>query len=137
MKLTKITLLKIAFWLGAAIDALAAVGMLSPSFAGARYGIANFNPGIEYRVAMSMGAALMAGWTLLLIWASFRPAERRDVLLLTVFPVVVGMIGANIYAVAGGMVQLHHMIPSFVMQGFITVFYLAIYIHTRELHKHV
>ena len=49
-----------------------------------------------------MGAALMFGWTALLLWADRAPVERRDVLLLTVFPVVVGLAVNEAAAVATG-----------------------------------
>lgn len=38
---------------------------------------------------MGQACALMWGWTFLLIWADRKPLERRGVILLTVFPVVV------------------------------------------------
>jgi len=40
---------------------------------------------------MGIGGSLMAGWTLLLLWAVRKPIERRAVILLTAFPVVFGL----------------------------------------------
>ena len=40
---------------------------------------------------MKWGVALMVGWTVLLIWADRKPLERKDTLLLTVCPVIVGL----------------------------------------------
>jgi len=78
---------------GAIADGLAVIPMLFPDMGGFLFGISNFNPGIEYRYAMGVGASLMLGWAFLLIWADRQPAERKGVLLLTVFPVLFG--GSN------------------------------------------
>lgn len=67
-------------------------------------GIRAFTPAPDFRDAAAIGAALMAGWTALLVWGVLRPVERRGVLLLAAFPVVLGLIAAGIYAVAGGLV---------------------------------
>lgn len=40
---------------------------------------------------MGIGASLMAGWTLLLVWTACDPIERRAVLLFTAFPVLAGL----------------------------------------------
>ena len=98
----KILLLRVCYWIGAVADALSAIIMLSPKVGGSLYGIPDFNPGYAYRYAMGLGASLMLGWTFLLIWADRRPVERRGVLLLTVFPVLFGLIIAGIYAVIAG-----------------------------------
>ena len=37
-------------------------------------------PGAELRYGLRAGAPLMAGWTLLLLWADRRPVERKDVI---------------------------------------------------------
>ena len=53
--------LRISYWAGASLDALAALSMLSPEVFAATNGLQNFHPGIEYRYAMGMGASLMLG----------------------------------------------------------------------------
>jgi hypothetical protein len=129
----KIILLRVCYWLGAVADALSAIVMLSPKVGGSMYGISDFNPGYEYRYAMGLGASLMIGWTFLLIWADRRPVERRGVLLLTVFPVLFGLIISGIYAVATGLIPADKMIPTWIFQGLITGFYLFSYVYTRDL----
>lgn len=59
--------LKAAFIAGAVIDAAAIVPMLVPQFAKIMWGFEG--TGGEYWFAMGMGASLMAGWTVLLLWA--------------------------------------------------------------------
>ena len=51
---------------------------------------ANTTPSFQF--AMGWGAALMLGWTTLLLWGAFKPVERRSVLLFTIMPVVLGLI---------------------------------------------
>ena len=53
----------------------------------------------------------MLGWTFLLIWADRKPLERKGVLLLTAFPVVTGILLAEIYAVATKLISLEEMAP--------------------------
>jgi len=83
------------------IDALAAIQMLVPAIFAATNNLSNFHPGLDYRYAMGMGASLMLGWTVLLIWADRKPVERKGVLIITIFPVIAGMIANEISAVAG------------------------------------
>jgi hypothetical protein len=107
--------------------------MLLPTVGGSIYGIPDFNPGSEYRYAMGLGASLMMGWTFLLIWADRRPVERRGVLLLTVFPVLFGLIITGIYAVATGLITAEMMVPTWIFQWVITGLYLFSYVYTRDL----
>lgn len=41
---------------------------------------------------MGQDAALMWGWTFLLFWASRKPLERKGVILITLFPALLGLI---------------------------------------------
>ena len=69
METTKKTrLLKIAFWIGAITDALAAKVMIFPKLRVYLFGAENFSISNDYRYALGLGAALMLGWTFLLIW---------------------------------------------------------------------
>lgn len=126
----QITLLRTAYWYGAIVDAISIPPMLSPKLAAATFGIDGFDPPVEYRYAMYVGAALMAGWTVLLLWADRRPIERRGVLVLTVFPVVVGMLCASTYAGSTGFVGWARLIPMYLAPAVVVVLYLAAYVHT-------
>ena len=94
--------LRISYWIGVIADGLAALRMLFPKNA----------YGVEYRYALGLGASLMLGWTFLLIWADRKPLERKGVLLLTVFPVITGLLLAEIYAVVSGMMSFGQMAPT-------------------------
>ena len=43
-------------------------------------------------------------WAFVLFWADRKPVERKGILLLTIFPVVIGILIANIYAVISGLI---------------------------------
>ncbi|MDH3728985.1 MAG: hypothetical protein OER77_15750, partial [Myxococcales bacterium] len=109
--------LRIAYWAGAIADAVAAVMMFLPELGAAVYGRADLIPSNDYRYAMGLGGSLMLGWTMLLLWADRKPMERRGVLLLTVFPVIVGLALAGVYAVVSDLVPFTRMIPTWVVQG--------------------
>jgi hypothetical protein len=113
----RILFLRVTYWLGAVFDGLVIVPMMSVTAARALLGIPGFSPGVDYRYAMALGASLMAGWTVLLIWADRKPIERRGVLAITLFPVLTGLIAADVYAVGGGLVSAPWMIPIWISQA--------------------
>ncbi len=112
----KVTWLRISYWTGAIIDAIAAVQMLSPSIFAFSNKLSNFQPAAEYRYAMGMGASLMIGWTVLLLWADRKPLERRGVLGITIFPVILGMILNEIVGVQTQFISLWTIMPIWVLQ---------------------
>jgi hypothetical protein len=126
-----IVFLRLAYWAGAILDSAMLPPMLVPSIGAKMFGIADFHPGPEYRYAMYVGASLMAGWTALLLWADRKPVERRGVILLTIIPVIAGLIAASLYAVASGLVTAGSILPILVLQVSLTAFFLGAYIHSR------
>ena len=78
-------------WAGVAADALWAAALVCPRFYGILTGRPDFHPDLFSRLIMGIGASLMAGWTLLLVWAARNPIERRIVMLLTALPVLAGL----------------------------------------------
>ena len=83
--------IRLPYWLGIAADALWSVALIFPQVFGGLTGSPGFDPDLQVRRIMGIGGSLMAGWTLLLIWAVRKPIERRAVILLTAFPVVFGL----------------------------------------------
>ena len=122
-------LLKIAFILGAIIDAIALLPMLIPSISKLMWGFENTQG--DYYFAMCMGASLMTGWTILLVWASIRPLERRIIALFTVF-VIWGIVAAEVIAVADSVMSLRSALPSFVMQALLTALFITAFLTTRK-----
>lgn len=124
--------LRFAYWFGAVFDGAMLVPLLFPAAAGAMLGLDRFEPGADYRYAAFLGAALMAGWTALLIWGGQQPVERRGVLLLTAVPVVVGLAGAGAYAVASDLVRVPFMLPVFVCQAVGCAIFVSAYMRARS-----
>lgn len=125
--------LRISYWAGAILDALAALSMLSPELFAATSGLQNFHPGLEYRYAMGMGASLMLGWTALLLWADQRPLERKGVLLITLLPVVLGLVLNEIVAVRGGFLSIMMTAPVWLVQAAISGLFVFSYLNARKL----
>lgn len=112
-------LLRVAYWTGAVLDGIMVFPLLFPKVAGIMFKITDFNPGVDTRYVMYVGASLMLGWTILLIWADRKPIERRDVILITACPVVIGLIIANIYGVSCGFIRLENILPTLILQALI------------------
>ena len=125
---TATTLLRISFLVGAITDGLAFITMTFPKIGSALFGGDITKLGAEYRFAMGIGASLMAGWTVLLIWGAINPIERRDILMLTLFPVVAGIITASITAVRNRVVLLTRVIPLWIHLGCVSILFVVSYV---------
>jgi hypothetical protein len=126
-------LLRLAFLVGAVTDALALVPMLSFRAARLLWGFEGV--GGPYRFAMGYGATLMAGWTLLLLWASRRPIERAFVAALTML-VIVGLVATEIAAVASGDLATSRMVPTWALQAVLLALFGAAYFQPGRVETH-
>jgi hypothetical protein len=117
--------LKTALIFGIIVDGAAVFPMVIPRVAKAFWGFEEFT-GVYY-FAMGMGASLMLGWTLLLIWAYQKPLERRGVLLLTGV-VVLGIITAQIALISLGYLPVGRFVVSFVLQAVALILFWGGYI---------
>ena len=124
--------LRLAYWVGAVFDALTLIPMLVPGVGASIFGLRDFVPSAAYQYAMSTAAALMLGWTALLLWADRKPLARRGVLPLTVL-VVAGLAGSGAYAVASGLIALNCMLPTWIWQAVISGYFLFAYWRSRGL----
>ena len=118
--------LRASYWVGAIADAIVGALMFFPEIGRAAYGDSDFIPSADYRYAMRFGAAMMLGWTALLLWADRKPLERRGVLPITVC-VIAGLAWAGAYAVSAGLVPLPNMAPSWGFQSLLVVLFLYSY----------
>jgi hypothetical protein len=89
------------FIIGVVLDGLVAAVMLAPDLEALAWGFDEpvLDPG--YRFAMNFGAALMVGWTALLVWAAAKPVERRAVAPLTML-VVAGLMYSEFLGMESG-----------------------------------
>ena len=99
---TKILTMQTDYWSGVVADALWTAALVSPSLFGLLTGRPDLDPDLPFRLTMGIAASLMAGWTLLLVWASRSPVERRGVLLLTACPVIAGLTVVAVVGIVGG-----------------------------------
>lgn len=120
--------LRVSFWIGGVIDLFAAVAMLFPKFTQIFLGFEPI-PDPAYRFAMGMGASLMLGWTTLLLWAGQDPLARKGVLLITIFPVILGIVGTEIYAVSTGFIPMGKMVPTWMLQILLVSLFAASYLN--------
>lgn len=123
-------LLRIAFGVGALTDAVALLPMLIPALAKLLWGVGE-TPAI-YRFAMSYGASLMLGWTILLCWAYRRPLERRIVAVMTIV-VVLGLVLAELSAVEVGALVASRLIPTWILQALLLALFALAFYRSSEL----
>jgi hypothetical protein len=117
-------LLRTAFLIGALTDAFAVVPMVFPPIAKLVWGFDD--PTGSYRFAMGYGAALMLGWTALLVWAYQRPLERRGVAALTVL-VIYGLVATEVAAAVSGAVPVAKLAPTWCLQTVLLALFAGAY----------
>jgi hypothetical protein len=121
--------LRVSYRAGAVVDALATVSMIFPR----RLWVLRFKDpfdrsGAELRYGLRVGAPLMAGWTVLLLWADRRPVERKDVIAMTAVPVVVGVMASDAWAVRMGQVDARSVLPVRTLQSGLLALFAASYV---------
>jgi hypothetical protein len=127
-----ILLLRLSFWIGAIIDALAATQFLLPTFWASFDGLTTYTANNTLNFALGIASALMFGWTALLIWADRKPIERKGILLLTVFPVVFGLAFNNVLSVTSRLRTLESAAPELVLQAAIATLLIFSYLNARK-----
>lgn len=120
--------LRVSYWAGAILDLLAGLTMVFPGLFALMNHPVDFQPGLDYRYAMGMGAPLMFAWAVLLLWAERKPLERRGILPLTLL-VVAGEITTQVWGLLAGYVPLLPLLPTFVMQTFLIALFAFSYLN--------
>jgi hypothetical protein len=119
------------FIIGAVLDGLVAVVMLVPSLEALVFGFDEPVLDSGYRFAMTFGAALMIGWTALLVWAAAEPVDRRAVAPLTML-VVAGLMFAEFLGMASGFLPALHTWALLIFQAALLVGFALAYRAARE-----
>ena len=114
-----VILLKISYIIGAILDLLVAIQMLFPDILALSIGLGVFVPGTDYLYASYMSGVMMIGWTVLLLWGYMKPVERKDILLITAFPVVAGLIFGNLLSAATGFLPVMTAVVFLIIQTFL------------------
>lgn len=133
MMRNRILFIKTCYYIGVAADLVATIPLIFPEIAKIMFGLNNFNVGNDYLYASRIGASLMFGWTLLLLWGSFKPIERKGILLLTVFPVLFGLLVSSFLVVISGFIELKFMVPLWIFYALIIPLYIFAYIYARKI----
>ena len=125
----------LACWIGAVVDAGAASMLMFPVLNTWITGEPASVDNVTFQNTTATAAALMWGWTVLLVWASRRPSDRYGVIAITIFPVLTWLTGSRIYNLANGLVDPSRNIPILILQLCILtlmVFSLWNYHHGKE-----
>jgi hypothetical protein len=130
--MNSVTLLRISYWIGAIADFINAIAMVYPPLLAGMLKLEEAPVSLDARLALLMGASLMFGWTVLLIWADRKPVERKGVLLITICPVILGLALTTLYGFLKGYIPLKGAIPIWILQVFLTVLFLSAYIFAQK-----
>lgn len=126
--------LRLSYWSGAVIDALAALLLTFPGLNAWFLGFGEIDMNAQFRSSNAPAAALMWGWTLLLIWGAQKPVERKGVLGLTIFPVLLLMIGSRFQEVLVYQASLSSHLPLFVLQfSLLALFSYSLWVNRGNL----
>jgi len=83
--------LSVFFYYGAFLDGLMGFLMIFSLFASPPVIIPYSEATNEFRFTMGWAAIFMIAWTVLLLWASLKPIERKGIIPLTLYLVVAGL----------------------------------------------
>jgi hypothetical protein len=90
-----------------------------------------FTDGLQSRYAWGVAFSTMAGVTCMLYWAARKPVERREIIMLTGFPVVTGLLLDTFYAVAVNLVPWTDVLLYQVVYITLIVLFTSSYFLTR------
>jgi hypothetical protein len=93
----KLVFIRFTYWYGAILDLLVFFDMVISILFEFSVSMPNVSTDASYKYQTGTGAFLMLGWTFLLIWADRKPIERKDILLLTTIPVILGLMLVNLF----------------------------------------
>jgi hypothetical protein len=124
--------LRISYWSGAILDVAAGLMMVFPALFVLMNHPVSFQPDPEFRYAMGMGAPLMFGWTILLLWADRKPLERKEVLPITLF-VVLGEMTIQIWGIAVGFIPFQSVATTFILQIALIALFVFSYLNARKI----
>lgn len=126
-------LLKFSYVIGAVLDLLVAIQMFLPLVFAATTGIGPFSPGSDYLYASYMSGVMMIGWAVLLFWGYRKPVERMEILLITTFPVLVGLIISDILSAMSGFFPWLTATAYLLIQMFlVTLFVISYFLNRRK-----
>jgi hypothetical protein len=120
--------IRACYYFGAGADFINAFPLIFPDIAKLMFRLDSLNADNGYLYVARIGASLMLGWTFLLVWGSFKPLERKGILLLTVFPVLTGLLISSLLVVNSGFIEIKFMFPLWIFYAIIIPLYIYAYI---------
>ena len=127
----KIRWLRIAYWTGAVLDAVAFLQMMSPGLT-SEIMEANFAVTPAYEMAMQFGASLMLAWTVLLVWADRKPVERRAILPITLIVIVMNFI-TFLQAAHLDLIPFEKLVPQLIVILAVFVLYVSAWFYSKDI----
>jgi len=125
--------LRISYWTGAVIDGVAALQLLMPNLFAVINRLPDFHSSLTY--ASGMAASLMLGWTVLLLWANRQPLERKGVLVITIVPVILGLVVTEVWATWSGFLAVGALVPVWVLQAALCALFAFSYLHASSVER--
>jgi hypothetical protein len=122
---------------GAVADAVIGVLLLLPETLAQVLGLAGAPTGGMERLALAMTATMLFGWTGLLLWGAASPVERRGVLALTIFPVIVGLALAVLYGWRGLLISGQGAFGIWLMQALLVVLLTWAYMAAHRMARNL
>lgn len=129
MKKNIILHLRICYWISIIADGITAISMAYFQFYNFSLQPSDF---VDDKYT-SLG--LMIGWTCLLFWADRKPLERKDILLLTVFPVLFILMGTEFVGIIKGIVKDPLYIPIIIFQAVLSTYLIMACLTASSLTK--
>jgi len=126
------SLLRISYWAGAIADFVTAIAMVYPPLLSRMLNLDQAPTSLDARLALLMGASLMFGWTVLLIWADRKPFERKGILLITIFPVILGLALTTLFGFLKGYIPFKGAMPIWLLQIILTALFLSAYLYAQK-----
>ena len=128
---TKIKWLRISYWIGAIADIMVGVAAFLPGLRQLVWGLDMPIQGAGLIFVGYFGAVAFA-WAFLLLWADRKPLERRGIALITIFPVVTGLMAAEICAIVQNIAPMLNLGLMLGGQTMLIILYAFSYINSRE-----
>ncbi|MFW9897915.1 MAG: hypothetical protein ACFFDO_01470 [Candidatus Thorarchaeota archaeon] len=136
-KQRKIILIRIIYWLGIILDGLNVVEMMLFMLYGFTFALGYSDSSDGARYVAVLGTGLMLGWTILLLWGERKPIERKDLLLLTVFPVITSFMLFEfiLYFLGNNMISLFNILFFLCFQVTISIIFILGYKIANDIEK--
>ena len=127
--------LKTAFLIGAVVDGLIAIEWFLISL-----GLVNLpvhpsffvGSGQDFQFVLSIAGLFMMGWAVLLYWCSFRPIERRGVLLLTAVMLFIATLSDGI--VFGHLFSTKQIVLGTLVKLSLVILFTGSYWYSKRVH---